>query len=61
MYAALLHFQYLLEGQKFVIFTDHRPLVGAIGRLSDPKSDRQRRHTFKKKYLHVCKILSCFI
>jgi RNase H-like domain found in reverse transcriptase len=44
VYAALLHFQFLLEGQKFVIFTDHRPLVGAIGRLSDPKSDRQRRH-----------------
>jgi RNase H-like domain found in reverse transcriptase len=44
VYAALLHFLYLLEGQKFVIFTDHRPLVGAIGRLSDPKSDRQRRH-----------------
>jgi RNase H-like domain found in reverse transcriptase len=33
VYAALLHFQYLLEGQKFVIFTDHRPLVGAIGRF----------------------------
>jgi RNase H-like domain found in reverse transcriptase/Reverse transcriptase (RNA-dependent DNA polymerase) len=46
VYAALLHFQFLLEGQKFVIFTDHRPLVGAIGRLSDPKSDRQRRHLF---------------
>jgi hypothetical protein len=33
-----------IEGQKFVIFTNHRPLVGAIGRLSDPKLDRQRRH-----------------
>jgi hypothetical protein len=33
----------MLEGRKFVIFTDHKPLVGALVRLSDPKLDIQRR------------------
>jgi RNase H-like domain found in reverse transcriptase/Reverse transcriptase (RNA-dependent DNA polymerase) len=38
-----VHFRHLLEGRSFVIFTDHLPLVGALHRVSEPKSDRQRR------------------
>jgi hypothetical protein len=30
------HFGHLLEGRVFTIFTDHKPLVHAIGRISDP-------------------------
>jgi cleavage and polyadenylation specificity factor subunit 1 len=38
------HFRHLLEGRVFTIFTDHKPLVHAIGRISDPWSARQCRH-----------------
>jgi hypothetical protein len=43
VYEAILHFRHMLEGRSFVIFTDHLPLVGALSRVSDPNSDRQRR------------------
>jgi RNase H-like domain found in reverse transcriptase/Reverse transcriptase (RNA-dependent DNA polymerase) len=39
----IVHFRHLLEGRHFVVFTDHQPLVGALARASEPKSDRQRR------------------
>jgi hypothetical protein len=32
----------MLEGHQFVVFTDHKSLVGALARVSEPKSDRQR-------------------
>ncbi len=41
---AIRHFRYLLEGRSFVVFTDHKPLVGALHRRSDPISARQQRH-----------------
>jgi transposase InsO family protein len=44
VYASIQHFQHMLEGRNFAVFTDHRPLVGALARVSDPRSDRQRRH-----------------
>jgi hypothetical protein len=31
-------------GRSFVVFTDHKPLVGALHRRSDPISTRQQRH-----------------
>jgi hypothetical protein len=34
----------MLEGRGFVVFTDHKPLVGALRRRSDPVSARQQRH-----------------
>jgi hypothetical protein len=40
--AAFKHFRYVLEGRPFTIFTDHRPLVGALSRRSDPWSGRQQ-------------------
>jgi hypothetical protein len=42
--AAIRHFRYLLERRNFVVFTDHKPLVGALHRRSDPISARQQRH-----------------
>jgi hypothetical protein len=42
--AAIRHFRYMLEGRGFVVFTDHKPLVGALHRQSDPVSARQQRH-----------------
>jgi hypothetical protein len=41
---AIKHFRYMLEGQPFTVFTDHRPLVGALLRRSDPLSGRQQHH-----------------
>jgi hypothetical protein len=42
--AAIRHFRYMLEGRGFVVFTDHKPLVGALHRRSDPVSARQQYH-----------------
>ncbi len=42
--AAIKHFRFMLEGRRFTVFTDHRPLVGALSRRSDPWSGRQQRH-----------------
>jgi hypothetical protein len=42
--AAIKYFRYMLEGLPFTVFTDHRPLVGALSRRSDPCSSRQQRH-----------------
>jgi RNase H-like domain found in reverse transcriptase len=43
VYSGILHFRHLLEGRPFVIFTDHKPLVGALSRAAEPRSDRQWR------------------
>ena len=42
--AAIKHFRYLLEGRKFFIWTDHKPLTGALHRVSDALSARVERH-----------------
>jgi transposase InsO family protein len=33
----------MLEGRQFVVFPDHPPLLGALGRVSEPWSARQQR------------------
>jgi cleavage and polyadenylation specificity factor subunit 1 len=43
VYLAIHHFRFMLEGHSFTIFTDHRPLVGALGRVSEPWTARQQR------------------
>jgi RNase H-like domain found in reverse transcriptase/Integrase zinc binding domain/Integrase core domain len=43
MYLAIRHFRFMLEGRRFTIFTDHRPLLGALGRVSEPWTARQQR------------------
>ena len=42
--AAIRHFRFLVEGRKFYILSDHRPLCGALHRLSDAWCARQQRH-----------------
>ncbi len=42
--AAIKHFRYMLEGRPFTVFTDHRPLAGALSQRSDPLSGLQQRH-----------------
>jgi RNase H-like domain found in reverse transcriptase/Integrase core domain/Integrase zinc binding domain len=43
-YLAVRHFRWMLEGRKFCIFTDHKPLTFALHRTSDAWSARQQRH-----------------
>ena len=43
-YATIRHFRFLLEGRKFQLHTDHKPLVAAINRVSPPWSAKQQRH-----------------
>ena len=44
VYAGIRHFRHLLEGRKFTVYTDHKPLTHAISRVSDPWTARQCRH-----------------
>jgi RNase H-like domain found in reverse transcriptase len=43
VYLSIRHFRFMLEGRPFIIFTDHQPLLGSLGRISDPWSARQWR------------------
>src|SRR5450830_1404016 len=43
-YSAIRHFRYILEGRAFRLYTDHKPLVAAIARVTTPLSGRQQRH-----------------
>jgi cleavage and polyadenylation specificity factor subunit 1 len=43
VYSAIIHFRHLVEGCHFVVYSDHKPLVGALERVSEPRSDRQLR------------------
>ena len=34
--AGIRHFRYMLEGRPFTIYTDHKPLTFALGKVSEP-------------------------
>lgn len=42
-YLAVKHFRHYVEGRSFTIFTDHKPLIGAMTNTAD-HSPRQTRH-----------------
>jgi hypothetical protein len=42
-YLGVRHFRYLLDGRRFHILTDHKPLTQALHRVSDPWTSRQQR------------------
>jgi hypothetical protein len=42
--AGIRHFRFLLEGRRFSVLTDHKPLTYALGRTSEPWMARQARH-----------------
>ena len=44
IYLAIRHFRYFLDGITFTVCTDHKPLVDAISKLSDPWTAKQQRH-----------------
>ena len=43
LHLSIRHFRYMLEGRNFSVFTDHKPLVDAMFKMSDPWSARQQR------------------
>jgi len=43
IYTAVKHFKYMLEGQTFTIYTDHKPLITAFEQKSSKVSPRQVR------------------
>ena len=44
IYLAVKKFRYFVEGRKFAIFTDHKPLTFVFNKVSDKWSPRQQRH-----------------
>jgi transposase InsO family protein len=42
-FAGIRHFRHMLEGRRFTIYTDHKPLTHALHRASDPWTARQCR------------------
>jgi hypothetical protein len=42
-YLSLRHFWYMLDGRKFHILSDHKPLTQALHRVSDPWTPRVQR------------------
>ena len=44
IFTAIRHFRFLLEGRRFFVQTDHKPLTYALRRTSPPWSARQQRH-----------------
>jgi hypothetical protein len=44
VFYTIRHFRCMLEGHRFTIFMDHRPLIGALGRVSEPWTARQQCH-----------------
>lgn len=44
IHLAIRHFRFIIEGRQFAIFTDHKPLIHAMSKSTDPWSARQQRH-----------------
>ena len=42
--SGIKHFRSRLEGRPFQLWTDHKPLIFALNRVSPPTSGRQQRH-----------------
>jgi cleavage and polyadenylation specificity factor subunit 1 len=48
--AAIKHFRHFCEGRGFQLWTDYKPLVTAISRVSAPISPRQRHLAFISEF-----------
>jgi len=38
------HFRFMMEGHKFTLYTNHKPLTHALGKAVEPWTTRQSRH-----------------
>ncbi len=38
------HFRFMLEGRKFTLYTDHKPLMHVLSKAVEPWTARQSRH-----------------
>ena len=57
-YKAVVHFRHILEGREFTLYTDHRPLIGMMAKVTDNVTAMQARHmafisTFTTDIRHV--------
>jgi hypothetical protein len=43
IFSGIRYFRYMLEGRRFTVFTDHKPLVTALRRQSEPWTAKQQR------------------
>ena len=43
IHLAIKHFRYFVEGRRFTVFTDHKPIVAALRKATEPASGRQAR------------------
>jgi hypothetical protein len=56
--SGIKHFRTRLEGRPFELWTDHKPLIFALHRVSPPTSGRQQRHlVFISEYTNQLKYL----
>jgi hypothetical protein len=56
--SGIKHFRSRLEGRPFELWTDHKPLIFALHRVSPPTSGRQQRHlAFISEYTNQLKYL----
>jgi len=44
LFLAVRHFHFLLEGRPFTAYVDHKPLIFAMSKVTEPWSSRQQRH-----------------
>ncbi len=44
VFSGIRFFRFMLEGRKFTVYTDHKPLTSALKRVSEPWTARQQRH-----------------
>ena len=44
VFLAVRKFRWFLEGRKFTVFSDHKPLVDAMAKTGGSRSPRQERH-----------------
>ncbi len=42
-FQAIRHFRFMLEGRRFMLFTDHKPLTTAVRRMTEPWTAKQCR------------------
>ena len=53
VYAAIRHFRWALEGRRFYLLSDHKPLTFALHRQSDAWSARQKVAPLLRGRVHI--------